>query len=92
MILGQNIFSKLNIDLYFSNNTIWINGGAEGGCTEPMKDSSKINFNTSSNFLKDEIFCNTELFENKHVHDATYCTCHILDSHCKKYNLHKVAS
>ena len=56
MILGCDILSKLNIDLCFSDNKIRGNEGSYKGCKTQMKDVSKINFNASSNWIKDEIF------------------------------------
>ena len=37
IILWRDILSKINIDLYFSNNTIRGNGGAHEGCIASMK-------------------------------------------------------
>ena len=81
MILGHNIFSELKIGIFFSDDTMWVNGGDYQGCRAPMKDVSEINFNLSSYWLKGEIFHNEELWEIKHVLDTAWCTCHILDSH-----------
>ena len=52
IIIGCNIFSELNIDLFFSNNNSRENGGSYKGFTSTMKDISKINFNISSNWIK----------------------------------------
>ena len=71
MILGRDILYELNIDLYLSDNTIWVNGGTCEGCTASTKDVSDINFNSSSNFIKDKIFCNAELWERKRMKYAT---------------------
>ena len=42
MILGRDIFYKLQIDISFSDNIIRGNGGAYEGCTSPMKDVTNI--------------------------------------------------
>ena len=55
MILGCDIFSKLNID-FFSNNIIRKNGGMYKRCTSPMKYDSKFNLNLSSDWIQDKIF------------------------------------
>ena len=92
MILGHEIFSELKIDLCFFNNTIRKNGGAYEGCNDPMKDVYKINFNVSSDWLKDERFWNKELWYSEHVLDSmqhTYC---ILDNHYQTDDLSKVAT
>ena len=92
MILGRDILSEIKIDLHFCNNKIRVNGGTYKGCTAPMKDFSRINFDMSSDWLKYKIFWNEELWERKHFLEAIRRTCRILDSHCEKYNLCKVLS
>ena len=62
MILGHDILSGLKIDLFFSYNEIRDNGSAYEGYTIPMKGASKMNFNVSSNWIKNEIFCDEELW------------------------------
>ena len=83
MILGRN-FSKLNIYLCLSNNTIMGNGGVYKGCTVPMKDMANINCNTSSNWINYERFWNKDIRESKHVMNSTRCTKHTLDANYKK--------
>ena len=51
MILGRDILSNLKIDLRFYDNNIRRNEGAYEGCTEPMKDALKINFNYLSDWI-----------------------------------------
>ena len=53
MILGRRILSKLQIDLCFSDNIIWLNVGAYKGCTDPIKDVTNM---TSSANSHDEAF------------------------------------
>ena len=48
--------SKIDIDLCLSDNTIGKNKGAYKGFTTPIKEVLKINFNFSSNWLKDKYF------------------------------------
>ena len=57
MILGINIFYKLNIDLCFSDNTSRGNGGTYEEGTAPMKGVSEIGFNSLSYWIKNKIFC-----------------------------------
>ena len=71
MILGRDILYELNIDLCLSDNTIWVNVGTYKGCTASTKDVSNINFNSSSDFIKDRIFYNAELWERKCMNNAT---------------------
>ena len=77
MILGSEIFPELIIDLYFSDNAIRVNGDAHKECIAPMKNLSRINFNTSSNWLKEERYQNEDLWEREHFLDTTQRTCHI---------------
>ena len=51
MVLGSGIISKPKMDLCLTNNTARLTGGTYEGCTTPMKGTSKINFNFSSNFI-----------------------------------------
>ena len=46
MILGQDILSEINIELCLYDNYIRGNGSAHKGCRTPMKDASKIKFNS----------------------------------------------
>ena len=62
MILGCDILSELDIDLYFYKNKIIVNRVAYKGCTVLMKDISKINLNASSDWIKDKIFRNEKLW------------------------------
>ena len=62
MILGCYILFGKNIDLCISYNTIKLIGGSYEGCTAPMKDVLEINFKYPSNWVKDEIFCNKEIW------------------------------
>ena len=57
--------------LYFSDNNIRVNEGAYKGCTSPMKKTSEINYNFSSEWLKDETFWNKEVWGGKYLMDAT---------------------
>ena len=50
MILGREIFSEIQIDLCFSNNTVRGDGGAYERCKAPMKHVTNINFNAFSVF------------------------------------------
>ena len=61
MILGSHILSELKIDSCLFNNTIRVNSGAYEGCTSPIKYISKINFNSSFDWLKDKNFWNEAL-------------------------------
>ena len=54
MILGRDIFSKLQIYICLSYNTIIGNGGAYEGFTNPMKDMTNINFNASFAWLHEK--------------------------------------
>ena len=83
MVLGRNIFSELNIYICFYKNTIRENGGTHEECTAPMKDISKININSSSDWLKETIFQNKELWEREHVLEIMQHTRCILDTHYK---------
>ena len=60
MILGNGIFSELQIDLCLSDNIIRRNGGNYEGCNDPIKDVSNIYFNGSSNWLNINRFWNEE--------------------------------
>ena len=63
MIPWRDIFSKLQIGLFFFNNKIMGNGGAYKGCNNPMKDATDINLKTSSDWINDKGFRNEELWE-----------------------------
>ena len=58
MIPLLNILPKLNIYLCLPNINIRENVGAYEGCTSPTKDVSKVNFNSSSNWTKENSFRN----------------------------------
>ena len=84
IILGHNILFKLKNGLRFSDNTTRLNIGAYEGCMAPMKDVSDISFNTSSEWHKDEIFWNEELWESEPVLDAMWRMCCILYKKTRK--------
>ena len=63
MILGRDIFYKLQIYKCFSDNTIRGNGGTYGVCMAPMKDIPNNNFNASSVWIHEKRFWNKELWE-----------------------------
>ena len=88
-IIGCDILSELNIDSCFSDNTIRGNGVTYEGYTAPIKHVSKINFNSSSNWIKGRIFHEEDLLESKHVLDTMWRTHHIIDAHYKKPGLYK---
>ena len=52
IIPGCDILYKLKLYLCLSANKNKGGGGAYKGCMSPMKEISKINFNTSYNWLK----------------------------------------
>ena len=52
MILGQDIWSEMKIDLCLYKNKTSKYGGACEVCMPPMKEISNINFNPSSNWIK----------------------------------------
>ena len=56
IMLRQMFLSKIKIDLCFSNYTIMVYGGAYEVWNAPIKDSSKINFNASSDWLTEKMF------------------------------------
>ena len=58
MIFGRDIFSKLKIDLCFSDHTIGVNG--KEGYKVPMKYVTNRIFNVSSYWITDKIFKNKE--------------------------------
>ena len=74
MILECDILYKLNIDLCLSNNNIGGNVCVYEGYTDQKKDVLEINVNSSSNYLKEEIFWRIELLESKHVMVTTWLT------------------
>ena len=47
--------------------------------TSTNKRFKKNNFNSSSDWIKDEIFWNKELWESKHMMDAKWGIHHILE-------------
>ena len=71
MILRCDIFPKLKIYLYFSDNKIIGNGVVYEGYMSPIKYVTKIILNKSSDCRKEKIFWNKELWEIKHVLDTT---------------------
>ena len=77
---------KLNIYLFLFDNTIGVNVGTYKVCTDPMKYISKININSSSDWLKKNIFKNEELWWSRKVMDAKRHTYFILDAHYKIYD------
>ena len=56
MILGNYILSEFKIDLYFSDNKIRVNGGAQEGCNASMEGISDIHFNMSYNWINKKYF------------------------------------
>ena len=52
MILGRNIFYGLNINLCLPYNIIRVNIVSCIGCTSPMKNVSRINFESSSSWIE----------------------------------------
>ena len=58
MIIGRDILFKIIIDLRFSDNTISGNGGMYKVYTSPIRDISRIDFNMTSNWIKDKIVWN----------------------------------
>ena len=89
LILGNDIFSELQIDLCFSDKTIRVNGGAYEGCTSPMKDFTTM---MSSAHSHDYTFNYEELWERKNVLYTTWPTRCILDGNYEKSELRKVVS
>ena len=77
MILECDILYKLNIDLCLSNNNIGGNVCVYEGYTDQKKDVLEINVNSSSNYLKEEIF-----LENRTIGEQT------CDGHYMAYRLH----
>ena len=71
MILEREIFSELQIYLCFSNNKIRGRVGAYKVCTSPMKYVTDINFNMLYARIHEKCFHNKELWDRKHVLDAT---------------------
>ena len=53
---------------------------------------TNINFNASSTWIHDKIFWNEDLWERKHMLDATKRTRHTLDVQYEKSDQSKVAS
>ena len=92
MILGRELFSKLNIDLCSSDNNTRGNVGTYEGCNSPMKDGSKMIFNLSSNWFQYLRFWSTELYESKHLPEVTKFTRCVLDAYYEKSYQRKFGS
>ena len=84
MIIGPDLFSKLQLDLCFSEHIIMGNGGAYEKCTVSMKYPSDLRDDSS--------FRDGEWWESEHTLNATRCTRRILDAKYKKSDLSNIVS
>ena len=82
MIIIQDLFLELKLDLCFHDYTIKSNGGAYKGCTTPMKYPYDL--------CDDESFINEEVWESEHVLNSTGSTRRILDANYQKADLRKM--
>ena len=57
-----------------------------------MEEISTIDFNSSFDWIQRKICWNKELWDIKHVMDATWSTHHIVDDHYKETYLRKFVS
>ena len=79
MIIGCDIFSKLQIYLFFSKNN--------KGFIYPMKDATTVMLSAK---FHDIIFCHEDLWESKYILGNTRRIWRVLDAHYEKYDLRKV--